>query len=170
MASINVLDASGSTVSVNVPNADGRAAAATSRSVALCNEDSAMLTTGIDSLTGRRLVGTAVDRFIEHWNVYGTSPTGNWEVLGSSDIAVTGPLGGGAAGSKPYLQFSSGTTASSRTVIASRAIFKPPFDLRFAIGASQRIANCIVRVAFLECNPTTGEIITATTPATAQNC
>lgn len=39
MATITVKDASNNTQTINVPNADGRAAAADSRSVVLCNED-----------------------------------------------------------------------------------------------------------------------------------
>ena len=43
MTTLNVKDASGATVSVNVPNADGRAAESASRSVALCTEDQSTL-------------------------------------------------------------------------------------------------------------------------------
>lgn len=63
MATINVKDAAGATVSVEIPNAPGRAAAAASRSIAFSTEDFAVLdgleTLGTDGNTQRGIVTEA---------------------------------------------------------------------------------------------------------------
>lgn len=121
---------------------------------------------GYDLVGDKLLVGTARDRFFDNFADFDTSPTGNWEVLGTGPgMSITGPLGGAAAGSTPYINIASGV-AVGRTVILSRSTFTSPVDLRYQITASQRIANSRLLIGFVQVDES-GAILTATTPATA---
>jgi hypothetical protein len=115
--------------------------------------------------SGALLVGTAADRFFENFATFDT--VNDWEVVQTgTGMSITGPLGGAVAGSGPYLNISSGTTANQKTIILSRASFKPPVDLRYQITASQRIANNRCIVGFVQVDDT-GAIVTATSITTA---
>jgi hypothetical protein len=110
--------------------------------------------------SGALLTGTARDRFFDNFADFDTVDT--WEVLQTgTGMAITGPLGGAAAGSSPYLNLSSGTTANQKTVILSRATFSAPFELRYQITASQRIANNRLLVGFVQVDEA-GDIVTST--------
>jgi hypothetical protein len=110
------------------------------------------------------LVGTSRDILFDSFNTWDTTNT--WEVVQvGSGMEISGPLGGAAAGSSPYINISSGTTAG-KTVILSRASFRPPFELRYQITASQRITNNRLLVGFVQVNDA-GAIVTDTTYATA---
>lgn len=114
---------------------------------------------------GALLTGTSSDKFFENFADFDTINT--WEVfqLGSG-MTITGPLGGAAAGSSPYLNISSGVTSNSRTVILSRDVFMAPVDLRYQISASQRIANNRCLVGFVQVDDA-GNIVTSTSITTA---
>lgn len=113
-----------------------------------------------NTASGALLMGTARDRFFENFADFDTVDT--WEVLQTgTGMAITGPLGGAAAGSSPYLNISSGTTASQKTVILSRATFSAPVDLRYQITASQRIANNRLLIGFVQVDEA-GAIVTST--------
>jgi hypothetical protein len=115
--------------------------------------------------SGALLVGTSRDRFFENFATFDT--VNDWEVVQTgTGMSITGPLGGAVAGSGPYLNISSGTTASQKTIILSRASFKLPVDLRYQITASQRIANNRCIVGFVQVDDT-GAIVTATSITTA---
>lgn len=123
---------------------------------------------GYDPTGGKMLVGTAQDRFVDDFAVFDTSESGNWEVLETgSGMTVTGPLGGGAAGSTKYININSGTTAGARHVLLSRGSWKAPFELKMQISASQRIANSSLRIGFVEVDKTTGQLVTDTAISTA---
>jgi hypothetical protein len=110
--------------------------------------------------SGALLAGTARDRFFDNFADFDTVDT--WEVLQTgTGMAITGPLGGAAAGSSPYLNLSSGTTANQKTVILSRATFSAPFELRYQVTASQRIANNRLLVGFVQVDDA-GAIVEAT--------
>lgn len=117
---------------------------------------------------GRKmLVGTSRDRFFENFNTFDTSPTGDWELVQTgAGMAITGPLGGNAAGAGPYINIASGTTAASKTIILSRSTFSMPLDLRYQISASQRIANNHLIIGFVQVDDA-GAIVTDTTFSTA---
>ena len=117
---------------------------------------------------GRKmLVGTARDKFFENFNTFDTSPTGDWELVQTgAGMTITGPLGGAAAGSGPYVNIASGTTAASKTIILSRSSFSMPLDLRYQISASQRIANNHLLIGFVQVDDA-GAIVTDTTFSTA---
>lgn len=76
MPTMNVLDAAGQTVAVELPNADGRQAAASSRPVTLATEDKASL----DAITTAITAASSATQPV----------SGNVGVTGS--VAVTGPL------------------------------------------------------------------------------
>jgi hypothetical protein len=123
--------------------------------------------TGYEPNGNKLLVGTARDRFFENFNDFDTSPTGAWELVQTGPgMTITGPLGGAVAGSSPYLNIASGTTAASKTIILSRSTFSMPLDLRYQISASQRIANNHLIIGFVQVNEA-GAIVTDTTYATA---
>jgi hypothetical protein len=112
------------------------------------------------------LVGTARDRFFENFNTFDTSPTGDWELVQTGPgMAITGPLGGAAAGSGPYLNINSGTQVG-KTIILSRSTFSMPADLRYQISASQRIANNRFIIGFVQVDDA-GAIVADTTYSTA---
>jgi hypothetical protein len=121
---------------------------------------------GFDDATDKLLFGTARERFFENFNTFDASAAGEWEVLQTGDgMAITGPLGGAAAGSGPYMNISSGVTAGSKTVILSRQSFNMPVDLRYQISASQRIANNHFIIGFVQVDDD-GAIITDTSFST----
>jgi hypothetical protein len=115
---------------------------------------------------GALLAGTAQERFFENFHDFDT--TNSWEVVQTgTGMTISGPLGGAAAGSSPYLNIASGTTINQKTIILSRATFSMPVDLRYQITASQRIANNRMIIGFVQVDPTTGAIVTSTTYSTA---
>ena len=115
--------------------------------------------------SGALLIGTASDRFFDNFADFDTVDT--WEVVQTgTGMAITGPLGGAAAGSSPYLNISSGTTANQKTIILSRSTFTAPVDLRYQITASQRIANNRMLIGFVQVDDT-GAIVTSTSITTA---
>ena len=115
--------------------------------------------------SGALLTGTARDRFFENFHDFDT--TNSWEVVQTgTGMTISGPLGGAAAGSSPYLNIASGTTTNQKTIILSRATFSMPVDLRYQITASQRIANNRMIIGFVQVDPTTGAIVTSTTYTT----
>ncbi len=117
------------------------------------------------SPSGAQIIGTARDRFFDNFADYDTVNT--WEeVQVGTGMTVTGPLGGAAAGSSPYLRISSGTTANQKTILLSRATFSAPFDLRYQITASQRIANNRFIIGFVQVDDN-GAILTSTSITTA---
>jgi hypothetical protein len=116
---------------------------------------------------GKLLVGTARERFFENFRDFDTSPTGNWEVVQTgTGMAITGPLGGAAAGSSPYINIASGTDEAAMTVILSRSTFSAPVEVRYQITASQRIANNAFRIGFVEVDDA-GAVVVDTTYAAA---
>jgi hypothetical protein len=124
-------------------------------------------TSGFEPNGSKLLVGTARDRFFENFNSFDTSESGNWELVQTgAGMTITGPLGGAVAGSGPYINIASGTTAASKTVILSRSSFSMPVDLRYQISASQRIANNHLLVGFVQVDDA-GAIVTDTTFSTA---
>ena len=166
MGTITVLDSDGIEQTINIPNADGPLTAANSRSVVLASDHPPVLVAGYDDIGDKLLVGTARDRFFENFNDFDTSPTGDWEVVETGPgMAITGPLGGAAAGSGPYVRINSGTTIG-KTVILSRSVFSMPVDLRYQITASQRIANNRLIIGFVQVDEA-GAIVTDTTYSTA---
>lgn len=117
------------------------------------------------SPAGAQVVGTAVDRFFDNFADYDTVNT--WEeVQVGTGMTVSGPLGGAAAGSSPYLNISSGTTINQKTILLSRATFSSPVDLRYQITASQRIANNRLIIGFVQVDDS-GAILTSTSITTA---
>lgn len=109
---------------------------------------------------------TTKKRFFDTFNDFGTNTTGSWEILQTgAGMAITGPLGGAAAGSSPYLKITSGTTVG-KTCLLSKVDFTMPVQLRYQITASQRIANNRCLVGFVQVDGD-GAIITDTTHATA---
>lgn len=127
MPTLNVKDAGGSTVSVNVPNADGRAAAATSRSVALCNEDQAILS-GLGS--------NLANKFREAFEAYDPVAGGRWtQVLAGGDIIA---LDGNTAAAS-YLVISKDPLSSgTESRIAAIQTWEMPFEVNFGLHMSQR--------------------------------
>ena len=122
---------------------------------------------GYEANGNKLLVGTARDKFFENFATFDTSPTGDWEIVQTGPgMTITGPLGGAAAGSGPYINIASGVTAASKTIIFSRSTFSMPLDLRYQITASQRIANNHLIIGFVQVDDT-GEIVTDTTFSTA---
>ena len=121
---------------------------------------------GYDDVGDKLLIGTARERFFTSFFDFDT--VNDWEVVSTgSGMTITGPLGGGAAGSTPYLNIASGVTTNSRTVILSRSSWRAPIEARVQISASQRIADNLLRVGFVEVDETTGAVLTSTTYATA---
>jgi hypothetical protein len=119
---------------------------------------------GYDTATEKLVVGTAREKFFDNFHDF---DAGTWETVQTgSGMTITGPLGGAAAGASPYINIASGTTASQKTIIRSRAIFSMPLELRYQISASQRIANNQLRIGFLEVDDE-GNLVTSTTYATA---
>jgi hypothetical protein len=116
---------------------------------------------------GKLLVGTSREKFFENFRDFDTSPTGNWEVVQTgTGMTITGPLGGAAAGSSPYINIASGVTDGSMTVILSRSDFSAPVEARYQITASQRIANNAFRIGFVEVDDA-GAVLVDTTYAAA---
>lgn len=135
MATLNVKDASGATVSVNVPNADGRAAAAVSRSVALCNEDSARLPQLVNGKSPV-LASNLANKFREAFETYDPVSGGRWtQQLGSGDIIV---LDGNAASSSYLVISKDPLSAGTESRIESVPTFGMPFDAAFGLHLSQR--------------------------------
>lgn len=115
--------------------------------------------------SGAQIIGTASDRFFENFADYDTVNT--WEeVQVGTGMSITGPLGGAAAGSSPYLNIASGTTINQKTILLSRATFSAPFDLRYQITANQRIANNRFIIGFVQVDDS-GAILTSTSITTA---
>lgn len=138
--------------------------AATKRSIQVLN---GLEIAGYEPNGDKLLVGTARDRFFENFNTFDTSELGDWELIQTGPgMTITGPLGGAAAGSGPYLNIASGTTAASKTIILSRSTFSMPLDLRYQISASQRIANNHLIIGFVQVDDS-GAIVTDTTFSTA---
>jgi hypothetical protein len=118
---------------------------------------------GYDTANEKLVVGTAREKFFDNFHDF---DSGTWETVQTgSGMTITGPLGGAAAGASPYISIASGTTASSKTIIRSRAIFSMPLELRYQISASQRIANNQLRIGFLEVDDE-GNLITSTAYST----
>ena len=111
----------------------------------------------------RMLVGSARERFYENYATFDT--TNVWEVVEGAAF-ITGPLGGAAAGSAPYLNINTGVGVNARTVMLSRSTFSGPLDLRYQVTASQRIVNNSFRIGFVEVDAN-GVLVTDTTRATA---
>ena len=121
---------------------------------------------GYDDVGGKMLVGTARERFFENFFDFDTTAEGNWQLVQTGPgMTITGPLGGAAAGSSPYLNIASGVAIGS-TIIMSRSSFTMPVELRYQISASQRIANNRLIIGFVEVNDA-GTVVTSTTYATA---
>lgn len=138
--------------------------AATKRSIQVLN---GLEIAGYEPNGDKLLVGTARDRFFENFNTFDTSESGDWELVQTgAGMTITGPLGGAAAGSGPYINIASGTTAASKTIILSRSTFSMPLDLRYQISASQRIANNHLIIGFVQVDDS-GAIVTDTTFSTA---
>jgi hypothetical protein len=120
-----------------------------------------------EPIGGKMLVGTSREKFFENFRDFDTSPTGNWEVVQTgTGMAITGPLGGGAAGSSPYINIASGVDDGAMTVILSRSTFSAPVEVRYQITASQRIANNAFRIGFVEVDDA-GAVLVDTTYAAA---
>lgn len=114
---------------------------------------------------GAQLIGTATDRFFDNFADFDTVNT--WEqVQVGTGMVITGPIGGAAAGSSPYINIASGTDADQKTILLSRATFTPPFDLRYQITASQRIANNRFIIGFVQVDDN-GAIVESTSITTA---
>lgn len=109
MATIDVLDATEQTVAIEKPNANGRAAAAASRPVALSTEDKAALDAVVDSQ------GTFGAVTAERGVIYDAS--GN-AVDWSAAAQVEGLTANGAAGNPAPLVFG-GRTGAGNTVTAA---------------------------------------------------
>jgi hypothetical protein len=121
---------------------------------------------GYEPNGGKMLVGTARDRFFDNFATFDTSPTGNWELVQTGDgMTITGPLGGAAAGSGPYINIASGTTVG-KTILLSRSSFSMPVEMRYQITASQRIAGSRLLVGLVQVDDS-GAIVTDTTFSTA---
>lgn len=118
-----------------------------------------------DATTGRLLVGTSRDKFRDDFFAFDT--VGAWELVqigAGMTIGVAGSSGGAR-----YLAISTGTTASSETILQSRASFRLPLKLGFAVSLSQRIANqeFFVELVGVDAN---GNVETDTTfPSTDSN-
>lgn len=120
---------------------------------------------------GALLVGTAEDRFYSQFFDFDTD--NDWELLHATTLAgltpfnagahpampVTGPLGGAAAGSTPYVNIAAGTTGNIATLLLARPIVKAPVEARIGITMSQRLTQNNVLVGFFECDPVTGELL-----------
>lgn len=137
---------------------------------------------GYDEATDKLVVGTARERLF--WNGSEFNTVDEWEILQSSTggggtlipgftstamdngMTITGPLGGAVSGSNPYLSISSGTTANAVTAILSKTVFMMPFEIRYQISASQRIANNSFRIGFVEIG-NDGNILASTDITTA---
>jgi hypothetical protein len=120
-----------------------------------------------EPIGGKMLVGTSREKFFENFRDFDTSPTGNWEVVQTgTGMAITGPLGGAAAGSSPYVNIASGVDDGAMTVILSRSTFSAPVEVRYQITASQRIANNAFRIGFVEVDDA-GAVVVDTTYAAA---
>lgn len=130
-----------------------------------------------DPVGKKLLVGTATDRFF--WQGYDFDTDRDWEVLhltalggtgplntGPSPVMpITGPLGGAAAASTPYLQIDMGTAVDVATVLLCRdpetggpLVVRPPVELRAAVTLSQRLAENNVFLGFFECDAATGAL------------
>lgn len=92
------------------------------------------------------MIGTVQDKFRDEFLTFNT--TDNWTVV-QTGAGQTISVAGGTGGAR-YLNIASGVTASSETIIHSKAIFKPPFKLGFAVTASQAIANQEFHVEVVE--------------------
>lgn len=119
----------------------------------------------INSILGDKITaGTTRESFFD--NFYQFDTTSKWQVVQTGPgMTITGPLGGAAAGSAPYINISSGTDVG-RTVILSRTSFVMPAELRYQISASQRIAGNRLIIGFLQVDDN-GELLTDTTYTTA---
>ena len=118
-----------------------------------------------NTASGALLMGTARDRFFDNFHDFDT--VSQWEVFQvGSGMVISGPLGGAAAGSSPYLNIASGTAINQKTVLLSRATFNAPVDLRYQITASQRIANNRLLIGFVQVDEA-GSVLTSTTITTA---
>jgi hypothetical protein len=122
---------------------------------------------GYDPVGDKLLVGTARERFFENFANFDTSDTGNWEIVQTgAGMTITGPLGGAAAGSGPYVNVASGTTAGEMTIIRTRSSFTMPMEVRYQVSASQRIVNNALRIGFIEVDDA-GNVVESTDFATA---
>jgi hypothetical protein len=120
-----------------------------------------------EPIGGKLLVGTSREKLFDNFREFDTSPTGNWDVVQTgTGMAITGPLGGGAAGSSPYINIASGVDDGAMTVILSRSTFSAPVEVRYQITASQRIANNAFRIGFVEVDDA-GAVVVDTTYASA---
>jgi hypothetical protein len=120
-----------------------------------------------EPIGGKMLVGTSREKFFENFRDFDTSPTGIWEVVQTgTGMAITGPLGGAAAGSSPHINIASGVDDGAVTVILSRSTFSAPVEVRYQITASQRIANNAFRIGFVEVDDA-GAVVVDTTYAAA---
>ena len=96
------------------------------------------------------IVGTVQDKFRDEFLTFNT--TDNWTVVqtgAGQTISVAGDTGGAR-----YLNIASGVTANSETIIQSKAFFKAPFKLGFAVTSSQAIANQEFHVELVEVDET----------------
>ncbi|MCA6305666.1 MAG: hypothetical protein IM628_12745 [Phenylobacterium sp.] len=130
------------------------------------------------------LATTAQDRFYTQFFAFDT--TLDFEVLHltalggtgplspgvAPSMAITGPLGGAAALSSPYIAVDMGTTVDTATVLLCRdqetgapLIVRPPVELRAMVTLSQRLAENNVLIGFFECDPVTGVLRRGTTYA-----
>jgi len=122
MPTMTVLDSNSSPVSVNIPNADGRALVATSRSVCIATEDLVSLTTtgtrAYNYATGQRITTSGAGQ------VRSTAITGTEILLHASirgfirigDVSVVATVGAGSipleAGEKFHLRITTGQFVS----------------------------------------------------------
>ena len=100
MATIQVLDGNGVLQTVQVPDADGRAAAASSKPMVLSNEDFAQLVvlpTGAATSAKQPALGTAGVASVDVITVQGIAsgiaqPVSGTVTVGNASLAVTGPF------------------------------------------------------------------------------
>lgn len=123
---------------------------------------------GYDQDGEKLIVSTSRGKIFDNFATFNTSPAGKWELLQTGPgMTITGPVGGAVAGGGPYINISSGTTAGSKTVLLWRGeAVRMPFDLRYQVTASQRVANNQFLIGFVEVDDAEA-IVTSTQFSTA---
>lgn len=126
MATLNVKDASNNIQTINVPNADGRAAASSSRSVALCDEDR----TSLASLdTKAPALGQAA--------MAASQPV----VIASNQSPVPARILLAAGTARQLAAGASSANTALTAGIRAVSIFARGGDVRFAIGNTSQTAS-----------------------------
>jgi hypothetical protein len=140
------------------------------------------------SESGAVLIGSAQDKFYTQFFNFDTVI--DWEVISAASLSgtgafspgpaagmtITGPLGGAAAASTPYINVATGLNSGAATLILCRdqdsgapLIVRPPLQIRVALTMSQRLAASEVLVGFFECDPVTGELRRGSTYSTVDS-